>query len=75
MSFTKIFTDEKFMNVITSEPQTTSEIASQVGCSHYCAEKALRGLSKSDSIKEIDKPDRGRFGFIRLWIKAGEKEK
>lgn len=79
--FKKRFSDELFLNALSDNQQTTSQIAKNVGCAHDTASKALKRLTDEGYVGKIEIDAASGTGKMYLWkiteagIKARDVEK
>jgi hypothetical protein len=82
MPFKKEFTKQHFKKALSSDWQTTGQIAKKVGCSRHWAEQELEKIYKTVLVGSLsqynvyntievvecrEKRSTGRFGFTREW--------
>ena len=65
--FSKNFSDEAYLNALSTEPQTTKQIREKVGCAHDTASKTLKRLSDEGLVHKIEIDAASRTGKMHLW--------
>ena len=67
MTFKQEFTDEMFLEALTSEFQSTAEIMKRVGCSRTEIKNRLNRLADADKVIKGQERTGGRFGYKDVW--------